>query len=157
MGLAILSIPAATTPITLPGEASIASLVDLVFGWPVGLATEILPDWGVFLLGLGVTVLSLNLIDRALPELDKEENVFGRFSKLLYRPSVTFVLGLILTLLTMSVSVSLGLLVPLSARGYIRRENLIPYIMGCNISTFIDTLIAGILLRNPVATNVVLI
>jgi sodium-dependent phosphate cotransporter len=157
LGLTMLSIPVATTPITLPGEASVASLVDLVFGWPVELAAEILPDWGVFVLGLGVTVLSLNLIDGALPELDKEENVFGRFSKLLYRPSVTFVLGLILTLLTMSVSVSLGLLVPLSARGYIRRENLIPYIMGCNISTFIDTLIAGILLRNPIATNVVLI
>ncbi len=29
--------------------------------------------------------------------------------------------------------------------------------MGCNISTFIDTLIAGLLLSNPEATNLVLI
>ncbi|NDJ54743.1 MAG: hypothetical protein GYB68_16870, partial [Chloroflexi bacterium] len=42
------------------------------------------------------------------------------------------------------------------ARGYIRRENLVPYIMGCNISTFIDTLVVGLLLRNPAATGVVI-
>jgi Na+/phosphate symporter len=74
----------------------------------------------------------------------------------LYRPAVTFALGFGITLLTMSVSVSLGLLVPLSARGYVRRENLVPYIMGCNISTFIDTLVAGLLLRNPTAAGIVL-
>ena len=47
-------------------------------------------------------------------------------------------------------------MVPLSVRGYIRRENLVPYIMGCNISTFIDTLVAGLLLRNPTAAGIVL-
>lgn len=156
LGLAMLNLPMTVTP-DLPADVGVASLIDRVFGPPVELALKILPDWGVFLLGLGATVLSLNLFDKALPELDLEEHVFGDVSRLLYRPSVTFVLGLILTLLTMSVSVSLGLLVPLSVRGYVRRENLVPYIMGCNISTFIDTLIAGILLRNPVATNVVLI
>lgn len=156
LGLVMLDVSVGTIRIDLPTEAGVASLIDLIFGPPVALASKMLPDWGVFLLGLGATVLSLNLIDKALPELDLEEHVFGRVSRLLYRPAVTFVLGLILTLLTMSVSVSLGLLVPLSVRGYIRRENLVPYIMGCNISTFIDTLIAGLLLRNPVATDVVL-
>ena len=62
--------------------------------------------------------------------------------RLLYRPLVTFALGLAVTTLTMSVSVSLSVLVPLSARGYIRRENVIPYIMGANITTFVDTLVA---------------
>jgi Na+/phosphate symporter len=157
LGVTMLSMPIAKTRIHLPTEVGLASLIDLLFGPPVDLASKTLPDWSVFLLGLGATVLSLNLIDKALPELDLEEHVFGRVSRLLYRPSVTFVLGLILTLLTMSVSVSLGLLVPLSVRGYVRRENLVPYIMGCNISTFVDTLIAGVLLRNPLATNVVLV
>jgi Na+/phosphate symporter len=60
-------------------------------------------------------------------------------------------------MLTMSVSVSLSLLVPLSARGYIRRENIIPYIMGANITTFDDTLIAAALLANPAAVTVVLV
>jgi Na+/phosphate symporter len=156
LGLATLNLSLATVRIRLPIEGGLASLIDVVFGPPVRMVTASLPDWGVFLLGLGATVLSLNMIDRALPELDLEEHVFGRVSRLLYRPAISFVLGTVLTLLTMSVSVSLGLLVPLSVRGYVRRENLVPYIMGCNISTFVDTLIAGILLRNPMATDVVL-
>jgi hypothetical protein len=48
------------------------------------------------------------------------------------------------------------LLVPLSARGYIRQENAIPYIMGANITTFVDTLVAAALLGNPAAVTVVL-
>lgn len=156
LGLMALGADTAVFRVSLPAEARIASLIDLIFGPPVEVATTLLPDWGAFLLGLGLTVLSLNSIDRALPELDLEDHVFDRVARLLYRPAITFVLGMLLTLLTMSVSVSLGLLVPLSARGYVRRENLVPYIMGCNISTFVDTLIAGVLLRNPVATDVVL-
>jgi hypothetical protein len=46
--------------------------------------------------------------------------------------------------------------VPLSQRGFVRRENVIPYIMGANISTFIDTLLAAVLLGNPAAFTVVL-
>ena len=55
----------------------------------------------------------------------------------------------------MSVSVSLSILVPLSQRGFVRRENVIPYIMGANITTFIDTLLAAVLLNNPPAFTVV--
>ena len=62
-------------------------------------------------------------------------------ARILYRPVVTFLLGALVTLLTMSVSLSLSILVPLSMRGYVRRENVIPYVMGANITTFIDTLI----------------
>lgn len=68
-----------------------------------------------------------------------------------------FLLGASITLISMSVSVSLGILVPLSARGFVRRENLIPYIMGANITTFIDTLVAAVLLRNPAAFTIVLV
>jgi Na+/phosphate symporter len=57
----------------------------------------------------------------------------------------------------MSVSVSISLLVPLSARGYIRRENVIPYIMGANITTFIDTLVASLFMNNPASFTIVLV
>jgi Na+/phosphate symporter len=68
-----------------------------------------------------------------------------------------FLLGAALTLVTLSVSLSLSLLVPLSARGYVRSENAIPYIMGANITTFIDTLLATVLLASGEAFTVVLI
>jgi Na+/phosphate symporter len=137
-------------------NGALISAFDWLFGPPVKLVADLLPEWGVFLVGLGIIVGSFNLFDNALPKLSLKDGAFSGIARLLYRPIVTFALGFALTLVTMSVSVSLGLLVPLSARGYVRRENLIPYIMGCNISTFIDTLVAGLVLGNPGAAAIVL-
>jgi sodium-dependent phosphate cotransporter len=67
-----------------------------------------------------------------------------------------FLTGMVVTTMTLSVSVSLSILVPLSIRGYVRRENIIPYIMGANITTFVDTLVASLLINNPYAFTIVL-
>ena len=55
----------------------------------------------------------------------------------------------------MSVSISLTLLIPLSLKGYIRRDAIIPYVMGANISTWVDTLVAALLLDTPRAFTIV--
>lgn len=141
---------------SLSTDTSVVDVIDLVVGRPVALMARFLPGWAVFVVGLALIVWSFNLIDQALPEMKLESSVFSGMPRRLYRPLTMFSLGFGVTLLTMSVSVSLGLLVPLSVRGYIRRENLVPYIMGCNISTFVDTLIAGLLLGNPATYQVVL-
>jgi Na+/phosphate symporter len=86
-----------------------------------------------------------------------KETRFRETSHYVYRPEIMFFLGFLITMLTTSVSVSLGLLVPLSARGYVKVENLVPYIMGANISTFIDSLIVAILLTNPSAFTIVFV
>lgn len=101
-------------------------------------------------------MLSFNLFDKCLPEMTLKESQVGRVSRLIYRPWVMFLLGSLITLISMSVSVSLSILVPLSQRGFVRRENVIPYIMGANITTFIDTLLAAVLLKNPQAFTIVL-
>jgi len=122
----------------------------------VGPITTILPDWASFVVGGGLITISLQLFDKALPELRFEKAGLHRTSRLVYRPAVMFALGLLVTVLTLSVSVSIGILVPLSARGYIRRENIMPYILGANVSTMIDTLAAAMLLGTPQAVTVVM-
>jgi Na+/phosphate symporter len=139
------------------GGQGLVSAIDLIFDPLVALAEASLPHWVVFLIGFGVLWYSLSLIDHALPDMRLQESAFSGMARLLYRPLVTFGLGLAVTSVTMSVSVSLSMLVPLSARGYIRRENVIPYIMGANITTFVDTLVAALLLNNPRAFTVVLV
>jgi Na+/phosphate symporter len=135
----------------------LVSAIDLLFDPIVAFAEARLPHWAVFLTGFSILWYSLSLIDQALPDMRLKESAFGGMARLLYRPLVTFGLGLAVTSVTMSVSVSLSMLVPLSARGYIRRENVIPYIMGANITTFVDTLVAALLLNNPRAFTVVLV
>jgi Na+/phosphate symporter len=116
-----------------------------------------LSNWLLFVVGIILIVLSFNLFDRCLPEMAIKDSQVGRISRFVYRPWVMFILGAVVTLLCMSVSISLGILVPLSQRGFIRRENVIPYIMGANVTTFIDTLLAAIILSNSEAITIVLV
>jgi solute carrier family 34 (sodium-dependent phosphate cotransporter) len=141
----------------LSTSRSLNSPLDMVFDPLIARISEFVPTWVLFPIGFGLLFLSLWLFDHLLPDLHLEESRIGQVHRLLYRPLVTFLLGAGITALTMSVSVSLSLLVPLSARGYIRRENIIPYVMGANITTFDDTLIAAALLANPAAVTVVLV
>ncbi|MGD2104303.1 MAG: hypothetical protein PVJ55_04220 [Anaerolineae bacterium] len=115
-----------------------------------------LPQWALFLVGGALITSSFRLFDMALPELKLERAGLHRTSRLIYRPVVMFLMGLVVTVLTLSVSVSIGILVPLSARGYVRRENIMPYILGANVSTMIDTLAAAMLLGTPQAITVVI-
>jgi sodium-dependent phosphate cotransporter len=141
----------------IEGGAAFTSIIDLVYGPIIQLVVRYAPGWLVFVVGGGLVLVSFNLLDRALPELNLESSQFGAVSRVIYRPIVMFLVGLVVTALSMSVSISLSILVPLSARGYIRSENAIAYIMGANISTFIDTFLVALLLSNPLATAVVLV
>lgn len=143
--------------VQLQSGAVLNSATDLVFDPVASFLLSWLPRWSLFLIGLGIIITSFNLFDKCLPQMSLRESHVGRMSRLIYRPWVMFVLGAAITLISMSVSVSLSILVPLSQRGFVRRENVIPYIMGANITTFIDTLLAAVLLDNPPAFTVVLV
>jgi Na+/phosphate symporter len=141
--------------IQLHSGGAITSVTDAVLDPISGALQARLPDWGLFLVGLAVIMASFSLFDRCLPEMTLRESPVGRTARLVYRPWVMFLLGCAVTMVSMSVSISLGVLVPLSQRGFVRRENVIPYIMGANISTFVDTLLAAVLLDNAAAFSVV--
>ena len=143
--------------IQLKSDAKLLSAIDLFINPIANLLASLLPDWAVFLVGLGVVLISFGLFDRCLPQVTIKESELVRLSRLIYRPWVMFALGALITLISMSVSLSLSILVPLNAKGYVRRENVIPYIMGANVTTFIDTLLAAVLLRNPPAFTIVLV
>lgn len=136
--------------------ALLTSATDLIFDPIAAFFQSLLPHWSLFIVGLGIIIISFNLFDKCLPQMSLKESHVGGMSRLVYQPWVMFLLGASITLISMSVSVSLSILVPLSQRGFIRRENVIPYIMGANITTFVDTLLAAVLLNNPEAFSVVL-
>ncbi len=130
-------------------------VLDRAYAPVVDAAAQLLPGVGLFALGVVVLVGSFNLFDLALPRLSVAGDQLP--DQVVFRPIVMFLLGFGVTAVTMSVSVSIGLLVPLTARGLVRRENIVPYIMGCNVSTFIDTLIVAMLVRVPAGFTVVLV
>jgi Na+/phosphate symporter len=139
------------------GGVVLSSLTDRVFDPILTWLLSLFPEWGLFVVGFVVVMVSFSLFDRALPQMTLKESQVGRVSRFVYRPWVMFVVGAAITLLSMSVSISLSILVPLSARGFIRRENVVPYIMGANVTTFIDTLLAAVLLDNPMAFTIIFV
>jgi len=137
--------------------ALLYSIIDMAIMPLAGMIALLLPDWLIFFVGLGVILLSFNLFDKCLPQMTLKSSQVGRMSRLVYRPIVMFLLGALVTMVSMSVSLSLSILVPLSARGFVRRENVIPYIMGANITTFVDTLLAAMLLQNSSAFTIIFV
>ncbi len=141
---------------TPSGHLGVSSVVENIFGPISATMMGILPTWSLFGVGFLVIMISFALFDRCLPTESLKQSRVGKMSRYVYRPWVMFLLGAVLTLISMSVSLSISILVPLNDRGLVRRENVIPYIMGANITTFVDTLLAAMLL-SPLAFEVVLV
>lgn len=136
-------------------SAGLTDTINLVWGPIVNLAKELVPGPLLFPLGLAVILGSFKLLDTVLPSLDGEKHANHR-THWLRKPWPMFGLGMLAALLTLSVSVALTILVPLASKGYIERKEAIPYIMGANITTLADTLVAAMLLGNPIGVQVVL-
>jgi solute carrier family 34 (sodium-dependent phosphate cotransporter) len=117
---------------------------------------DVLPQLLLFLSGIGVLIGAFTLFDRVLPNLEAPGPRLEAFTLALQQRYAMFALGSMITLVTLSVSLSVTILVPLALKGYIRRDRVIPYIMGANITTWIDTLLAALLLNSPTAFTIVL-
>ncbi len=129
-------------------------LLDVVYGGILARA-ETWPAILVFLGGLGVLLLSFKLIDAVMPELS-EETLGEKRVAWLRRKWPMFALGSVVALVTMSVSVALTVLVPVVVKNYAKREDIIPYIMGANITTLGDTMLAAFALGSAAAVRIVL-
>jgi solute carrier family 34 (sodium-dependent phosphate cotransporter) len=141
--------------INLVAPPGLLSATDMAFGWAVDLAKAYVPGWALFPVGLGVLLLAFKAFDAALPQVDSER-LEHRADAWYKKPWAMFLVGCGVALLTLSVSVALTVLVPLVAKGYLKREDTLPYIAGANITTLADTLVAAILLGNGDASRVVL-
>jgi sodium-dependent phosphate cotransporter len=141
--------------IQLHASGKLDAVLGRLWGPFVDAAESNLPGWALFVVGIATILVSFNLIDRVLPEIDSTSTVSKRRSWLTH-PWTMFFLGCIVATLTLSVSVALTVLVPLAVKGYVKRDEALPYIMGANITTLADTLVVAMLQKTPVAAQIVL-
>jgi sodium-dependent phosphate cotransporter len=136
-------------------SSGITNAVDLLWGPLTDRVGDALPGFALLVVGVLLIIVAIKLLDSVLPEIDGERQAganAGRFR----RPWWMFFFGSLTTLVTQSVSVSLTVLVPLGAKGYVKREEAIPYIMGANVTTLADTLLLAIVIGNVVGIQIVL-
>jgi solute carrier family 34 (sodium-dependent phosphate cotransporter) len=164
-GTAIVYIPAALVGALLLTRTPIehmdarlptrfVDIIDVVYGDLVDHA-KTWPAWVAFAVAIAVLLLAFKVIDTVLPRFDEES--LGTKVMWLQRKWPMFALGSLVALVTMSVSVALTVLVPLVARGRVRRENILPYVFGANITTLGDTMFAAFALNSPGAVRIVLV
>jgi solute carrier family 34 (sodium-dependent phosphate cotransporter) len=173
-----IGVVALLTAITLWGPAMPIGLLILDKGWLDGVQVEspgaltsivgtisdpvveplleALPRLLLFVAGVGALVLGFALFDRSLPSLERPGPRFEALSQALQQRYAMFAFGILVTLLTFSVSLSVTILVPLALKGYVRRDRVVPYVMGANIATWVDTLLAALLLDSPQGFEIVL-
>ena len=153
MGFALLRWePFHNLELTFPGQ--FADIIDIIYGPTL----DRLEGWNgavLFLGGLAILLISFKVIDSVMPKLD-DKAVERRGLSWMTRKWPMFALGSLVALITMSVSVALTVLVPLVSKGYVKREHIIPYIMGANITTLGDTMLAAFALNSPAAVRIVL-
>lgn len=141
-----------------PGTpGTLTSFINTVYDPIVDKAVDLFPNILIFAGGIGILLGAFAVFDQALPNLEQPSLKVERVKEWLQHPLAMFALGLAITAMTLSVSISLTLLIPLSLKGYVRRDNIIPYVMGANITTWVDTMVAALLLESPRAFTIVFI
>jgi uncharacterized membrane protein len=157
MGLAWLALErGALLGLRLEGR-ELDGLVNGLYGPLLHATSAGLPRPALFGAGVAVLLLAFKAFDSALPDLASGRGPLLPADHVVYRSWFMFGVGLATTVLTLSVSVSISLLVPLAARGFVRRENVWPYILGANVTTLVDTLFAAALVGHPDSARMIVL
>ena len=141
--------------LNLHASGKLEAAMSVVWGPVVEAIDSVVPDALMVFVGLAVILVSFKVLDHVLPQVSSDTTAAKRASWM-RRPWTMFALGCIVATLTLSVSVALTVLVPLAVKGYVRRDEALPYIMGANITTLADTLVVAMLQRDPAAAQIVL-
>ena len=117
--------------ITQPTIEALADMLDKV-------------PWLVLLVSVIITFLMLSAIVKLLQSLvlKKLEAFFDAF--LFRNAAIAFMVGLFLTVLVQSSSITTSLIVPLAGAGVLRLQQIFPFTIGANIGTTVTGLLAAL-------------
>jgi solute carrier family 34 (sodium-dependent phosphate cotransporter) len=125
-------------------------VVNMILDSPVGIG------WLCIIIALALLFLSLNMIVRVLKSmvLNKVEVFFDKYIfKTAFR---SLLLGLGLTVLVQSSSITTSLIIPLAGAGVLTLPQLFPYTLGANVGTTITAFLAALAIGRPEAVTIAL-
>lgn len=106
----------------------------------------------VLLFAFAVLIFSLRYLSKSIINLfGGEENTKKKIGKYFESKWKTYLLGVVLTGIVFSSSITIGLLVPLAASRLISLRKTIPFILGADLGTSTDILIAALIINKPLA------
>lgn len=141
----------------IPGLLAIPSIFNLITPW-VDFLLEYVPAWIGFIVGCLMLIFSLKNCEKYLSAAFAGEVSSGLIRSTFGKTSKAFLAGLIFTIIVPSTSVMVSILIPLVTTGIVdTKHNILPYILGANIGTVFDVMIAALATGNPTAIGVWLV
>lgn len=141
----------------IPGLMEIPSIFSLITPW-VDFVLGYIPAWLGFVAGCGLLLLALKNCEKYLSAAFAGEVSSSLIRSTFGSTSRAFLAGLIFTILVPSTSVMISMLIPLVTTGVIDTRNyILPYILGANIGTVFDVMLAALATGNPAAIGVWLV
>jgi len=136
---------------------AVPDLLDTITPWVKPLLGYIGPWAG--LVGGGVLLLvALGAVEKYMTAIFSMPRSWNLIRSTFTRPKRAFLAGFIFTLLVPSTTVMVSLLIPLATSGVIKAEYyILPYILGANIGTVFDVMIAAMATGDPIALGVWLV
>jgi len=141
----------------VPCIAAFPSLFNLITPW-VDVLLSFIPSWAGLLIGCALLILSLRESEKHMSAVFATEVSKRLLQSTFGSPIRSFLVGLIFTILIPSTSVMVSLLIPLTATKLIRADQyILPYVLGANIGTVFDVMVAAFVTGNPAAIGVWLV
>ncbi|MFB6124810.1 MAG: sodium:phosphate symporter [Halanaeroarchaeum sp.] len=153
--LGYLGLPWVRATVDLPGGGLATTARPLAsLGGPAAWLHSLLGGPATFAVAIALFLASLRTVDRLAARVETER-LETRYLAVVDHPWRSFAVGLVATALTTSVAVSVGIVVPLYNRGYLDREQMVPYLLGASLGTLTDSLLVAVVVGAPTGVLVV--
>lgn len=141
----------------IPWLGAVPDILDVVTPW-VDPLLERIPPWAGLVLGGIILIIALGAVEEYMTAIFSMPRSWNLIRSTFLRPRRAFIAGFLFTVLVPSTTVMVSLLVPLATSGVIRSEYyILPYILGANIGTVFDVMIAALATGDPIGLGVWLV
>jgi len=136
---------------------AVPDLLDLITPWVKPLLNYI-PPWSGLIVGGILILVSLGAVEKYMTEIFSMPRSWNLIRSTFTKPRRAFIAGFMFTILVPSTTVMISLLVPLATSGVFKADYyILPYILGANIGTVFDVMIAAMATGDPIALGVWLV
>jgi sodium-dependent phosphate cotransporter len=136
---------------------AVPDIIDVITPW-IDTILNYIPSWMGLILGGILLIAALMGLEKYMTEIFSMPRSWHLIRATFTRPLRAFLAGFIFTILVPSTTVMVSLLVPLAGSGVILSNYyILPYILGANIGTVFDVMLAAVATGDPVSLGVWLV
>ena len=136
---------------------AVPDILDVLTPWVDPLLDHI-PPWAGLVVGGAMLIVALGAVEKYMTAIFSMPRSWNLIRSTFTHPKRAFIAGFLFTLLVPSTTVMVSLLVPLATSGVIKAEYyILPYILGANIGTVFDVMIAALATGDPIGLGVWLV